>query len=147
MCKLKWVIAMNTCAEYGQKVPDEPLTGYESSRQRCRSPFHLKEKLRIGCGRFIHIQIRPLYCNWIVLAVVSVCLWACGVRGEKIRSGQDFDSPNVMLIYADDLGYGDVGCYGAVGVSTPNIDRLAAQGILLRMLTRPHRLAHPRDSP
>jgi arylsulfatase A-like enzyme len=36
---------------------------------------------------------------------------------------------NVVLIYADDLGYGDVGCYGATRVSTPNIDRLAREGI------------------
>lgn len=38
------------------------------------------------------------------------------------------DQPNIVLIFADDLGYGDVGCYGATKVSTPNIDRLAAQG-------------------
>jgi arylsulfatase A-like enzyme len=36
--------------------------------------------------------------------------------------------PNVVLIYADDLGYGDVGCYGA-RINTPNIDRLASQGL------------------
>jgi len=37
--------------------------------------------------------------------------------------------PNIVLIYADDLGYGDVGCYGATEVKTPNIDRLAAEGL------------------
>jgi arylsulfatase A-like enzyme len=37
--------------------------------------------------------------------------------------------PNIVLIYADDLGYGDVGCYGATRVRTPNVDRLAAQGV------------------
>jgi len=37
--------------------------------------------------------------------------------------------PNVVLIYADDLGYGDVGCYGATKVATPNIDRIAREGI------------------
>ncbi|QDT62529.1 Arylsulfatase [Stieleria bergensis] len=36
--------------------------------------------------------------------------------------------PNVVLIFADDLGYGDLGCYGATKVQTPNLDRLAAQG-------------------
>ena len=36
--------------------------------------------------------------------------------------------PNIILIYADDLGYGDVSCYGATKVRTPNIDRLAASG-------------------
>ena len=36
--------------------------------------------------------------------------------------------PNVVLIFSDDLGYGDLGCYGATKVQTPNIDRLAAEG-------------------
>jgi arylsulfatase A-like enzyme len=39
------------------------------------------------------------------------------------------DRPNVVLIYADDLGYGDVGCYGATEVKTPNLDRLAREGL------------------
>jgi arylsulfatase A-like enzyme len=37
--------------------------------------------------------------------------------------------PNVVLIYADDLGYGDLSCYGAQKIKTPNIDKLAASGI------------------
>jgi len=37
--------------------------------------------------------------------------------------------PNIVLIYADDLGYGDVGCYGAERIPTPNIDRLAREGL------------------
>ena len=36
--------------------------------------------------------------------------------------------PNVVLIFADDLGYGDLGCYGATKVKTPRIDSLAAAG-------------------
>jgi len=38
--------------------------------------------------------------------------------------------PNVIILYADDLGYGDVSCYGAHRLSTPNIDRLAKDGQL-----------------
>ena len=38
------------------------------------------------------------------------------------------EQPNVVLIFADDLGYGDLGCYGATKVQTPNIDRLAKRG-------------------
>jgi arylsulfatase A-like enzyme len=37
--------------------------------------------------------------------------------------------PNIVLIYADDIGWGDLGCYGAKVIPTPNIDRLAAQGL------------------
>ena len=39
------------------------------------------------------------------------------------------DKPNVVLLYADDLGYGDVSCYGSKTISTPNIDKLAAEGL------------------
>ena len=39
--------------------------------------------------------------------------------------------PNVILIYADDLGYGDLSCYGATKIKTPNLDKLAAQGLRL----------------
>lgn len=38
------------------------------------------------------------------------------------------EKPNVIYINADDLGYGDVGAYGATRVYTPNIDKLAAEG-------------------
>jgi len=44
--------------------------------------------------------------------------------GRKRRS-----LPNIVLIYADDLGYADVSCYGATRIETPNIDRLAANGL------------------
>lgn len=37
--------------------------------------------------------------------------------------------PNIVLIVADDLGYGDLGCYGATKIKTPNVDRLAAEGV------------------
>src|SRR5215813_11750386 len=37
--------------------------------------------------------------------------------------------PNIVYMYADDLGYGDASCYGATRVKTPNLDRLAAAGI------------------
>jgi arylsulfatase A-like enzyme len=39
------------------------------------------------------------------------------------------ERPNIVLIYADDIGYGDLGCYGATRVATPNLDKLAAGGI------------------
>lgn len=40
------------------------------------------------------------------------------------------DKPNVIFILMDDMGYSDVSCYGATKVSTPNIDRMAAEGMM-----------------
>jgi len=42
---------------------------------------------------------------------------------------QKQDKPNIIIIYADDLGYGDVSSYGATALSTPNIDKVASQGL------------------
>ena len=62
----------------------------------------------------------------IVCAVVVVAAH-CGKRAF----GQDdagMRRPNVIVILADDVGYGDLGCYGATKVRTPNLDRLAREG-------------------
>lgn len=53
------------------------------------------------------------------------------VLGEiKAKPKHDGSAPNIVLIYADDLGYGDLSCYGATKLKTPNIDRLAKEGRL-----------------
>ncbi len=40
------------------------------------------------------------------------------------------EQPNIVVIYMDDLGYGDIGAYGATSLETPNIDKLATEGIM-----------------
>lgn len=54
---------------------------------------------------------------------------AAGVQ-EKVRERPRKGAPNVVYILADDLGYGDLGCMGQRKIRTPNIDRLAAEGML-----------------
>lgn len=52
----------------------------------------------------------------------------CG-QGTGKEPVADLTRPNVIFIYSDDLGIGDLSCYGATKISTPNIDSLAGQGL------------------
>ena len=52
------------------------------------------------------------------------------VASLQVSCNKTDEKPNVVIIYADDLGYGDISCYGATSLSTPNIDKLAKQGLL-----------------
>ena len=47
-----------------------------------------------------------------------------------IINAQADTNPNVVIIYIDDMGIGDIGCYGGKFVATPNIDKLAQDGLL-----------------
>ncbi len=59
------------------------------------------------------------------LLIVLLAMTAC--RPPK---GEEADPlPNIVIIYMDDLGYGDIGAYGATALKTPNMDRLAASGL------------------
>jgi len=58
--------------------------------------------------------------RWIVI-FVSVLAVSWGASAAE--------RPNVVVILADDLGYGDLGCYGAKGYGTPNLDRMAKEGM------------------
>ena len=57
-----------------------------------------------------------------------LCILASAWLLAPLTRGEDSSPPNIVIILADDLGYGDVGYHGATHVRTPNIDRLAAGG-------------------
>jgi len=58
-------------------------------------------------------------------AMMPIAGCESGLDGSKKKSKK----PNIIFIMADDLGYGDLGCYGQKEIQTPNIDKLAAEGM------------------
>lgn len=57
-------------------------------------------------------------------------LLGCSLVTLPLMVNAKKESPNVIVIYIDDMGIGDIGCYGGRFVPTPNIDRLAAEGLV-----------------
>ena len=62
-----------------------------------------------------------------LLLMLGLALWGCASPGSPEPPRQKH--PNIIYILADDLGYGDLGCYGQEKLSTPSLDRLAMNGI------------------
>lgn len=72
----------------------------------------MKKQLRVNIKRIL---------------LTNIILISCVAFGQQNRS-QD-NKPNIVLIYLDDLGYGDISSYGATEIKTPNIDVLANEGL------------------
>lgn len=62
------------------------------------------------------------------LFLIFLSVFILAIVGSQLSSLADDRPPNVVLILADDLGYSDVGCFGATDISTPNLDTLAKEG-------------------
>ena len=76
-------------------------------------------------------QLLSELCRLSILCIVCIAMSIGMSIGLPIRL-QAFEAsrpPNIVFILADDLGYGDCGCYGQTRLKTPNIDRLASQGL------------------
>ncbi len=63
------------------------------------------------------------------VAVIVIMLFAFVVNAQKGNISNKSNTPNIVFIYLDDLGYGDLSCYGATNLKTPNIDALANAGV------------------
>ncbi len=72
-------------------------------------------------GRLLHIV------TTLIIAELSLSLCICHVYADNLA--EKSRSPNIVFILADDLGYGDLGCYGQRVIATPNLDRMAAEGL------------------
>jgi len=65
--------------------------------------------------------------SWIKVTFLAITIGCSSPK--QIMEGKPSDQPNIVFIYMDDLGYGDLSAYGASEISTPNIDRIANGGI------------------
>lgn len=68
----------------------------------------------------------PLKIKTCLLCLVFVC---AGMTTRPAHAQQKESKPNIIIIYTDDVGYGDISSYGASKIQTPNIDRIASQGM------------------
>ncbi|MFV2067534.1 MAG: sulfatase-like hydrolase/transferase [Pirellulales bacterium] len=66
------------------------------------------------------------FCCVAFLLLASIVLLAPGIRCSMAESAR---KPDIVLIVADNLGHGDLSCYGCPDIRTPNIDRLATRGV------------------
>jgi len=83
-------------------------------------------------NKIIIMNLKLKYISIMLLktSIISVLFCSCSSSNSEVQ-----DKPNIILINADDLGYGDLSCYGATKVKTPNIDKLANEG---KMFTDAH---------
>jgi arylsulfatase A-like enzyme len=73
---------------------------------------------------------RILYKNAQLAAIALLMASGCTKKENNLNHSIETNAlPNIVIIYADDLGYGDVGAYGATALKTPHMDRLANQGM------------------
>ena len=70
-------------------------------------------------------MLNCLYFDFRTRWAIATCLWVVCFCGSVAAAQR----PNIIYIVSDDLGYGDLGCYGQKVVQTPRIDRLAAEGL------------------
>jgi len=62
-----------------------------------------------------------------IFLLFMILVFSCKQDSPKATSKKTL--PNIVYIFTDDLGYGDIGCFGATDIKTPNIDRIAKEGI------------------
>lgn len=67
--------------------------------------------------------------NYTTLGLVPMLLAGCKGKPGNDENGSKSSKPNFVVVFTDDQGYADVGCFGAKGFETPNLDRLAEQGM------------------
>lgn len=67
--------------------------------------------------------------EFLFYLIAMMAVMSCKEESKTVETSQEKSKPNIVIIYADDLGYGEIGAYGATELRTPNLDRLANGGI------------------
>jgi arylsulfatase A len=100
---------------------------HEKSRGQIRANGAQKSVIAIG-SFFLPLTVQVLNIRTFMNAHWKTCLFLllnCALLSDAAEAGK----PNIVIIMADDLGYGDLGCYGHPTIRTPNLDRMAAEGM------------------
>jgi arylsulfatase A-like enzyme len=98
----------------------------EQNSTRGGQPLVLYLNATLGCPYGNSSESAPMHVyrfGYLLLVMIFVC------QQSELVAAHSAPRPNIVLILADDLGYGDLGCYGQKQIRTPNLDRLAAQGV------------------
>ncbi|MDP6524635.1 MAG: sulfatase [Kiritimatiellia bacterium] len=74
-------------------------------------------------------MISPATIRRAFLKAIALCMMAIVIPAFTTAKAQSAGKPNVIIIFIDDMGYGDLGCYGSEKNRTPQIDRMAAEGM------------------
>ena len=61
-----------------------------------------------------------------------IILFALAILAVPFATSADTKQPNIIFLLADDMGYGDLGCFGSPIIQSPNLDKLASQGVMLK---------------
>ncbi|MEP5341598.1 MAG: arylsulfatase [Algibacter sp.] len=73
--------------------------------------------------------MKKIKCFVFIITSIVLLSFSCKSTDETKFNDNKKQNPNIVVIYLDDLGYGDLSCYGATELNTPNIDALANGGI------------------
>jgi len=118
------------------RLSPRPRSGVSSERRRlCTSPASWRRSDETPRQRGTLKQLRLIAFLWLLAAL--------GAHAAPNRAA----TPNIVIVFCDDLGYADVGCFGAKGYATPNIDRWPARVFVSHASTWRNRCARRRARP